>query len=221
MEDMSVVTLLFNQCGRVSARRALSVWAQFEREFRAAARDGRADARALILIHPDDAIVTLNAALRLHPRFAGRHDCQDRETKFIACYGYRRTLLDTPARTLVYILDEITTVQPPKLDPLVFQEEMKTRRRILVSAIRAFHAADAAWILPGMIVFRSKDSPDCGGEDGVVVRQELRENILKLWSPSDFGDREWVDQAFREGTANRRTGGCQWRRPSLGRGPNP
>ena len=104
----------------------------------------------------------------------------------------------------MYILDEITTVQPPKLDALVFEEEMKIRRRILVDAIRAFHTADAAWTLPGMIVFRSKDSPDCGGEDGVVVRQELRENILRLWSPSDFGDRELVDQAFREGTANRR-----------------
>ena len=88
VEDMSVVTLLFNQSGRVSARRALSVWAQFEREFRAAAQDGKADAPALILIHPDDAIVTLNAALRLHPRFTGRHDCQDRVTRFLACYGY-------------------------------------------------------------------------------------------------------------------------------------
>ena len=70
--DMGIPTLLFNQSGCVSARRAFSVWSQFEQEFRGVARDGMADAPVLMFIHPDDAIVTLNAALRLQPRFAGR-----------------------------------------------------------------------------------------------------------------------------------------------------
>ena len=129
---------------------------------------------------------------------------------FLQQYGYQRGELDAASRARVYLLKGIIEQPYVMRNREVHEAEMKLRRSVLVDGVRAFHPADMVWMLPAMISFRTADAPDETGSYGELVRAKLREGDLKVWSPSEFSNRTWTRQWFRDDDPDTRLP-VQWR----------
>ena len=143
-------------------------------------------------------VTSLVAALSNHSWTRGRADCQNRVQQFLGKHGYVQGSWDTPQRAMVFVHDHTVEQFTFERKAESLNRELLMRREILVNNLGIFHPSDPAWLLPGVIVLLSHDSPDGRGRDGKVVRDMDQWKGFMSYSPSEVSSGE-AQQAFEAG----------------------